>query len=113
MTAEFNRNILHVVNRELGADFPVEEFEHVSRFNPLTSNIESGLRATRSLEVTIPEPRFCVRFEPGEILMTEISGKFSRSRIEDGLAAAGLAIRFWITFPSRRITGPMSGSPIS
>ena len=97
VTAEFNRNILHVVNRELGADFPVEEFEHVSRFNPVTSNIESGLKAERAMTVTIPGPRLSVRFERGELLTTEISGKFTRERIESGLASAGLMIRCWIT----------------
>jgi L-histidine Nalpha-methyltransferase len=96
VTAEFNRNILMVVNRELDADFAVEEFEHVALWDPASEWIEMRLRATREQHVTIRDLDLEVSFAAGEELRTEISAKFRREKIEAELAAAGLrALRFW------------------
>jgi L-histidine Nalpha-methyltransferase len=96
VTAEFNRNILVVVNRELDADFAVEEFEHVALWDAAQEWIEMRLRPAREQRVTIGDLGLTVSFAAGEELRTEISAKFRRERIEAELAAAGLrTLRFW------------------
>ena len=96
VTAEFNRNVLLVVNRELDADFRVEEFEHVALWDADHEWIEMRLRAVREQTVTIRDLGLVVSFAAGEELRTEISAKFRRAGIEAELAAAGLRSRaFW------------------
>jgi L-histidine Nalpha-methyltransferase len=96
VTAEFNRNILVVVNRELDADFAVEEFGHVAVWDAADEWIEMRLRSAREQQVTIGDLGLTVSFAAGEELRTEISAKFRREKIEAELAAAGLrALRFW------------------
>jgi L-histidine N-alpha-methyltransferase len=96
VTAAFNRNVLLVVNRELGADFDVEEFRHVALWDAENEWIEMRLRAERAQQVTIADLDLVVSFAAGEELRTEISAKFRRERIEAELAAAGMRIvRFW------------------
>ena len=96
VTAEFNRNVLLVVNRELDADFHVEEFEHVALWDAEHEWIEMRLRAARERQVTIRDLDLVVSFAAGEELRTEISAKFRRSSIEAELAAVGLrTLRFW------------------
>jgi L-histidine Nalpha-methyltransferase len=99
VTAEFNRNVLHVINRELGADFPVDRFEHVAFFDPQHEWIEMRLRATRAFTVHIPALALEVSFERGEELRTEISAKFTRERLERDYAAARLELADWLTDP--------------
>jgi len=96
VTAEFNRNVLLVVNRELDADFHVEEFQHVALWDAGHEWIEMRLRAARAQQVTIRDLDLVVPFAAGEELRTEISAKFRRSGIEAELAAVGLrTLRFW------------------
>jgi L-histidine N-alpha-methyltransferase len=96
VTAEFNRNVLLVVNRELDADFRVDEFEHVALWDADHEWIEMRLRAVREQTVTIGDLGLEVCFAAGEELRTEISAKFRRAGIEAELAAAGLRSRaFW------------------
>jgi L-histidine Nalpha-methyltransferase len=96
VTAEFNRNVLLVVNRELDADFHVEEFEHVAVWDAEHEWIEMRLRAAREQRVTIRDLGLVVSFAAGEELRTEISAKFRCAGIEAELAAAGLrTLRFW------------------
>ena len=96
VTAAFNRNILVVVNRELGADFDVDEFRHVALWDPENEWIEMRLRAERAQQVTINDLDLAVSFAAGEELRTEISAKFRRERIEAELATAGMRmVRFW------------------
>jgi L-histidine N-alpha-methyltransferase len=99
VTAEFNRNVLHVINRELEADFPVEEFEHVAFFEPEQEWIEMRLRAPRELTVEVGALGLTVPFSAGEELRTEISAKFTRERLSADLAAAGLALEQQFTDP--------------
>ena len=99
VTAEFNRNVLYVINRELGADFVPEEFEHVALFDPDQEWIEMRLRATRACVVTIAALDLSVAFAAGEEMRTEISAKFTRRRVEEDLAAAGLTLSDWLTDP--------------
>ena len=100
VTAEFNRNVLLVVNRELDADFRVEEFEHVALWDAEHEWIEMRLRAAREQTVTIGDLGLVVCFAAGEELRTEISAKFRRAGIEAELAAAGLRTRAFWTDPA-------------
>jgi L-histidine N-alpha-methyltransferase len=97
VTAEFNRNVLHVLNRELGADFDVERFDHVAMFDQQHEWIEMRLRAREAQEVKIADLDLVVAFEAGEELRTEISAKFTRPRLEGDLAAAGLELVDFLT----------------
>jgi L-histidine Nalpha-methyltransferase len=92
VTAEFNRNVLHVVNRELDADFDVEAFDHVAFFDREREWVEMRLRATSRQQVHIAALGIDVSFEPREELRTEISAKFTPERLEGDLAAAGLEL---------------------
>jgi L-histidine N-alpha-methyltransferase len=97
VTAEFNRNVLHVVNRELDADFDVDAFDHVAFFDREREWIEMRLRATSRQQVHIGALALDVEFEPREELRTEISAKFTRERLRDDLAAAGLELEHVFT----------------
>ncbi|MEV4203030.1 L-histidine N(alpha)-methyltransferase [Micromonospora globbae] len=96
VTAEFNRNVLRVVNRELGADFVPEAFTHVARWDATNEWIEMRLRADRPMRVRVPELDLAVTFAQGEELRTEVSAKFRPEGVAAELAAAGFAGRaFW------------------
>ncbi|MEU1473495.1 L-histidine N(alpha)-methyltransferase [Streptomyces sp. NPDC005761] len=97
VTAAFNRNVLSVVDRELGADFAPDDFEHVARWNPQQEWIEMRLRARRALTVKIPELDLLVSFEAGEEVRTEVSAKFRKDGVRDELAAAGMRLSQWWT----------------
>jgi L-histidine Nalpha-methyltransferase len=97
VTAAFNRNVLHVVNRELDADFVTERFAHVARWNPEEEWIEMRLRADGPQRVHVGALDLDVAFDGGEELRTEISAKFRRPRLEAELAAASLALQQWWT----------------
>ncbi|MGI8902501.1 MAG: L-histidine N(alpha)-methyltransferase [Solirubrobacteraceae bacterium] len=96
-TAAFNRNVLHVINRELDADFPAEEFDHVAFFDRKHEWIEMRLRARSSCSVLIADLGLQIEFAAGEELRTEISAKFTRSRLEADFEAAGLTLEHWYT----------------
>jgi len=99
VTAEFNRNLLMVLNRELQADFDPEDFEHIALFDREHEWIEMRLRARRAHTTTVADLGLSVRFEQGEEMRTEISAKFTRDRVRDDLAAAGLELSSWLTDP--------------
>lgn len=92
VTAEFNLNLLHVLNRELGANFVVENFEHRAIWNEEESWIEMRLRSRTHQRVTIPACDLEVEFAKGEELLTEISAKFTPQQVTEELAAAGLQL---------------------
>ncbi|MEV0701853.1 L-histidine N(alpha)-methyltransferase [Saccharopolyspora sp. NPDC050389] len=95
VTAEFNRNVLRVLNRELGADFAPERFRHVALWNVEQEWIEMRLRADRPMRVRLPELGLGVDFADGEEIRTEISAKFRHDRVRDELAVAGFELRHW------------------
>ncbi|MFI1911966.1 L-histidine N(alpha)-methyltransferase [Nocardia sp. NPDC020380] len=96
VTAEFNRNVLHVLNARLGANFDPEKFAHVALWDAEQEWIEMRLEATESMTVEIPELELTVQFDKGEQLRTEISAKFRREGLESELAAAGFTTeRIW------------------
>jgi L-histidine N-alpha-methyltransferase len=97
VTAEFNRNLLHVINRELDADFVPEGFDHIAFFDRRHEWVEMRLRSRRPCSVLIGELGLRIEFAAGEELRTEISAKFTRARLEADLQAAGLALDRWYT----------------
>jgi L-histidine N-alpha-methyltransferase len=102
VTAEFDKNVLRVINARLGANFDLDEFEHVSYWDAENEWIEMRLRARRALTVEIPEADLTVRFAEGEHVRTEISAKFRPSGVEAELAAAGFALEHWWTDSQQR-----------
>ncbi|HTU79325.1 MAG TPA: L-histidine N(alpha)-methyltransferase [Solirubrobacteraceae bacterium] len=99
VTAEFNRNVLRVLNRELRADFDPDDFEHVALFDPHNEWIEMRLRARREHTTLVRDLDLPVHFDVGEELRTEISAKFTRERVEGDLDAADLELVHWLTDP--------------
>jgi L-histidine N-alpha-methyltransferase len=97
VTAAFNRNVLTVIDRELGADFDPSSFDHVARWNNESEWIEMRLRAREGQDVTVSDLGLEVSFEPGEEMLTEISAKFRPDRIRAELAVAGFALEKWWT----------------
>jgi L-histidine N-alpha-methyltransferase len=92
VTAAFNRNVLRVLNRELGADFDVDAFEHTVRFDEAQQWIEMRLRATSPQHVTVPGLGLELDFARGEELRTEISAKFTPARITEELSRSGFVV---------------------
>ena len=99
VTAAFNRNVLAVVNRELDADFDLDEFEHVAFYDRPHEWIEMRLRALGPQVVRIAALELTVHFANREELRTEISAKFTRERLAADLAAAGLLLEQLYTDP--------------
>jgi L-histidine N-alpha-methyltransferase len=97
VTAEFNRNILRVLNDGLGADFDPDAFEHVAFFDEASSWIEMRLRANGAQRVLIDGANLEVTFADGEEMRTEISAKFSRAAVERELDGAGLHLDEFFT----------------
>jgi L-histidine N-alpha-methyltransferase len=97
VTAEFNRNVLRVLNRDLNADFEVHAFEHVALWDAEQEWIEMRLRATRDMRVRIPDVGIEVSFAAGEELRTEVSAKFRREGVATELADAGFSQQAWWT----------------
>jgi L-histidine N-alpha-methyltransferase len=100
VTAKFNRNVLAVVNRELDADFDLDAFEHVARWNAEEERIEMWLRATSAQRVHVAALDLVVDFAAGEEMLTEVSSKFRPDGVEVELAAAGLKRTHWWTDPA-------------
>ena len=99
VTAQFNLNLLHVLNRELGAGFDVDGFEHVAFFDREREWIEMRLRATAAQHVRIEALDLEIDFANREELRTEISAKFTPERLRADLAAAGLELVETFTDP--------------
>jgi L-histidine N-alpha-methyltransferase len=97
VTAEFNRNILRVVNEGLDADFDPEAFEHLAFFDAANSWIEMRLRANGAQAVRIDGADLEVTFADGEEIRTEVSAKFTREAVEGELHHAGLRLEDFLT----------------
>jgi L-histidine N-alpha-methyltransferase len=97
VTAAFNLNVLHVINRELGATFDVDGFAHVAVWDPDREWIEMRLRSLRDQRVDVPALDLTATFTEGEQLRTEISAKFRQETVAAELAAAGLRLVHWWT----------------
>jgi len=99
VTAEFNRNILRVMNERLGADFDPDAFEHVAFYDRRKAWIEMRLRSRKLQRVRIPAARLDLVFEAGEEIRTEISCKYTRETFGGLLPGTGLALDRWYTDP--------------
>ena len=99
VTAEFNKNVLAVLNDRLGADFDVASFEHVAFFDDENLFVDIRLRSLRRQLVTIADLGMTVAFERGEEMRTEISTKFARPGLEGIYREAGLELDAWWTDP--------------
>ncbi|MFH8568312.1 L-histidine N(alpha)-methyltransferase [Streptomyces sp. NPDC017993] len=108
VTAEFNKNVLHVINRELGGDFDPDDFDHVAVWNPDREWIEMRLRARKELTAKIPGVDLAVSFAAGEELRTEVSAKFREESVRAELAAAGLELTQWWTDSAERFALSLS-----
>ena len=96
VTAEFNRNVLYVINKELDADFDPDAFEHLAVWDEAEEWIEMRLRSTRDQDVRVGGLDLEVSFAAGEEMRTEVSAKFRRERLEAELGAAGMDVaEFW------------------
>jgi L-histidine N-alpha-methyltransferase len=100
VTAAFNRNVLSVLNRELGCNFVPERFAHVAHWDPEEEWIEMRLRSDVRQSVRVADLGFELDFAAGEEMRTEISAKFRREGVERELAAGGLALTEWWTDPA-------------
>ena len=97
VTAAFNRNVLHVINRELDADFVPEAFRHVARVDEVRQRVEMHLVAERAQRVRVRALDLTVRFNAGDDIWTESSHKFTRPGVDAMLAASGLVVDRWLT----------------
>jgi L-histidine N-alpha-methyltransferase len=97
VTAEFNKNVLEVLNRTLGADFDLDAFEHVARYDEEAERMDIRLRSLADQEVRLDDLDLEISFGAGEEMRTEISTKFTRERLESAYAGAGLELRGWFT----------------
>jgi len=97
VTAEFNKNVLSVLNRELEADFEMDAFEHVARWDPENLWVDIRLRSTTNQVVNVSALDMLVPFGAGEEMRTEISTKFLRPGLEGIYAEAGLELTDWWT----------------
>jgi L-histidine Nalpha-methyltransferase len=97
VTAQFNRNVLAVINRELDADFDVDAYRHVARWNSDDERMEMWLRAEIAQQVRIAALDLTVEFAAGEEILTEVSCKFRADAVAAELARAGLRRTRWWT----------------
>lgn len=100
VTAEFNHNVLHVLNRELGADFDVDAFAHVARWDAEHEWIEMRLRASHAMTIHLPDIDLEVDIADGEEIRTEISAKFRREAFDAELVETGFVPVGWWTDPA-------------
>ncbi len=113
VTAEFNRNILRVVNDLTGGDFDPREFRHRAFWNELDHRIEMRLVSRRPQRVRLPELDLAFELDEGEEILTEISTKFDRQMVEALLQAAGLDPIAWYTDPEEKFALSLARKPAS
>jgi L-histidine N-alpha-methyltransferase len=102
VTADFNRNVLAVLNRELGADFDLGNYQHVAIWDAQNEWIEMRLRAADDARVSLSQLGLDIELRAGEEIRTEISAKFRKEGIEGELAKAGFEMDSWWTDPEGR-----------
>ncbi len=96
VTAAFNKNVLQVINRELSANFVLDQFEHVAFFDTENEWMDLNLRSTVDQIVTVGDLDLTVSFAAGELMRTEISAKFRPAGIRNELESAGLdLVELW------------------
>ncbi|MGW2671328.1 L-histidine N(alpha)-methyltransferase [Streptomyces sp. NPDC001272] len=108
VTAEFDKNVLAVIDRELGADFHTADFDHVAVWNREHEWIEMRLRARSAVTVKIRELDLVVPFAEGEEILTEVSAKFRQEGVRKELGEAGLELSHWWTDAADRFALSLS-----
>ncbi|MFJ8672448.1 L-histidine N(alpha)-methyltransferase [Streptomyces sp. NPDC093589] len=108
VTAAFNKNVLQVINRELGGDFDPADFDHVALWNAEHEWIEMRLRARQDLTVKIPGVDLAVSFAAGEEVRTEVSSKYREDGMRAELAASGMELSQWWTDSAERFALSLS-----
>ena len=108
VTAAFNKNVLTVIDRELGADFEPAAFDHVALWDAEHEWIEMRLRSRTAQTVKVPALGLAVDFAAGEELRTEVSAKFRREGVRVELLAAGLDLTHWWTDEAGRFALSLS-----
>ncbi|GGW45415.1 L-histidine N(alpha)-methyltransferase [Streptomyces caelestis] len=108
VTAAFNKNVLTVINRELGADFEPAAYDHVARWDAEHEWIEMRLRSRTAQTVKVPALDLAVDFAAGEELRTEVSAKFRQEGVRTELFAAGLDLAHWWTDAAGRFALSLS-----
>lgn len=103
VTGAFNKNVLTVINRELGADFDLDAFEHVALWDADHEWIEMRLRSRTAQTVKVRALDLAVDFAEGEDLRTEISAKFRLPGLANELRCSGLDLARWFTTPARLV----------
>ena len=103
VTAAFNRNVLHVVNRELTADFQPQAYQHYAFYNPVASRIEMHLVPHELQRVRIAALALSVEVRPDESIWTESSYKFTQDSTAAMLEEAGFGLAEWYTDPGRQV----------
>jgi L-histidine N-alpha-methyltransferase len=99
VTAEFNRNILRVVNAELDADFDPEAYDHVAFYDRDHAWIEMRLRARDDQRVRVPGAGLELALRRGQEIRTELSCKYTRSTFEARLVDTSLRLETWMNDP--------------
>ena len=97
VTSEFNKNVLTVLNRELGAEFDLDAFEHVARYDAAEARMDIRLRSLADQVIRVDGLDLDVGFQAGEEMRTEVSAKFTRPHLERIYAESGLALDGWFT----------------
>ncbi|WP_328420531.1 L-histidine N(alpha)-methyltransferase [Streptomyces sp. NBC_00443] len=97
VTAAFNKNVLAVIDRELGADFDPAAFDHAAVWDADHEWIEMRLRSRTAQTVKVPALGLAVDFAAGEDMRTEVSAKFRRDGVRAELSDAGLELAHWWT----------------
>ncbi|SEE07333.1 L-histidine Nalpha-methyltransferase [Streptomyces misionensis] len=108
VTAAFDKNVLNVVNRELGADFDPDAFDHVALWDARNEWIEMRLRSRTAQTVKVPALDLAVEFAAGEELRTEVSAKFRKEGVVRELADAGMELTHWWTDGQERFALSLS-----
>ncbi|MET7771565.1 L-histidine N(alpha)-methyltransferase [Nocardia sp. NPDC005366] len=109
VTAEFNRNVLHVLNSRLDADFVPEKFDHIAVWDADNEWIEMRLAATEDMTVRVRELDLTVEFARGEQMRTEISAKFRVDGLQAELTDAGFRTGQVWTDPDDRFALVLAG----
>lgn len=97
VTEQFNKNILNVVNNNIGSNFNPDDFEHVAFYNEQLSRVEMHLKATRDIEISSPILSSNIYVKKGERIHTENSYKFTDENIKKLASGAGLDIQYIFT----------------
>ena len=111
ITAEFNKNVLRVLNRELNAGFEPDAFEHVAFWDADNEWIDIRLRSLVEQFIDIRDLDMQVHFARNEEMRTEISTKFTRERLEASYADAGLELVEWWTDPEELFALSLARTP--